>query len=175
MGDRDSRPIFFIVIPPWLSRIHNKSTLYIVDSLRFQYPYCEFTINSLSLSWIYFEFFIISLCVSFSLRIYSDYRASTLDFWWNDYLYCEFTNATTLYLSWREFTMKTLSADVGDPILKIEKCCEGDCAPPTPRKSENKFRVIWLSMIIDSHRIANIHYKIISWTPNRRCKDSFFT
>ena len=91
MGDRDSRPIFFIVISLWLSRIHNKSTLYIVDSLRFQYPYCEFTINSLSLSWIYFEFFIISLCLSYSLRIYSDYRASTLDFWWNDYLYCEFT------------------------------------------------------------------------------------
>ena len=49
--------------------------------------------------------------------------------------------------------MKTLSADVGDPILKIEKCCEGDRAPPTPQKSENKFRVIWLSMIKDSHRI----------------------
>ena len=27
--------------------------------------------------------------------------------------------------------------DVGDPMLKIEKCCEGDRAPPTPQKSEN--------------------------------------
>ena len=42
--------------------------------------------------------------------------------------------------------------DVGDPMLKIEKCCEGDRSPPTPQKSENKFRVIWLSMIKDSHR-----------------------
>ena len=41
--------------------------------------------------------------------------------------------------------------DVGDPMLKIEKCCEGDRAPPTPQKSENKFRVIWLSMRKDSH------------------------
>ena len=88
MGDRD----WFIVISVWLSRIRNKSTLFIVDSLlRFQYTYCEFTIHSLSLSWIYFEFFIISQCQSFSLRIYSDYRESTLDSSWNDYLYCEFT------------------------------------------------------------------------------------
>ena len=42
--------------------------------------------------------------------------------------------------------------DVGNPMLKIGKCCEGDRAPPTPQKSENKFRVIWLSMIKDSHR-----------------------
>ena len=41
--------------------------------------------------------------------------------------------------------------DVGDPMLKIEKCCEGDRAPPTPQKSENKSRVIWLSMRKDSH------------------------
>ena len=27
--------------------------------------------------------------------------------------------------------------DVGDPMLKIEKCFEGDRAPPTPQKSEN--------------------------------------
>ena len=27
--------------------------------------------------------------------------------------------------------------DVGDPNLKIEKCCEGVRAPPTPEKSEN--------------------------------------
>ena len=40
--------------------------------------------------------------------------------------------------------------DVGDPMLKIEKCCEGDRDPPTPQKSENKFRVIWLSMRKDS-------------------------
>ena len=40
---------------------------------------------------------------------------------------------------------------MGDPILKIEKCCEGDRAPPTPQKSENKLRVIWLSMRKDSH------------------------
>ena len=43
------------------------------------------------------------------------------------------------------------STDVGDPMLKIEKCCEGDRAPPTPQKSENKLRVIWLSMRKDSH------------------------
>ena len=43
------------------------------------------------------------------------------------------------------------STDVGDPMLKIEKCCEGDRAPPTPQKSENKFRVIWLSMRKDSN------------------------
>ena len=42
--------------------------------------------------------------------------------------------------------------DVGDPMLKIEKCCEGDRAPPTTQKTENKFRVIWLSMIKDSQR-----------------------
>ena len=40
---------------------------------------------------------------------------------------------------------------MGDPMLKIEKCCEGHCAPPTPQKSKYKFRVIWLSMIKDSH------------------------
>ena len=27
--------------------------------------------------------------------------------------------------------------DVGDPMLKIEKCCEGVRAPPTTEKSEN--------------------------------------
>ena len=27
--------------------------------------------------------------------------------------------------------------DVGDPMLKIEKFCEGVRAPPTPQKSEN--------------------------------------
>ena len=27
--------------------------------------------------------------------------------------------------------------DVGDPMLKIEKCCEGVRAPPMPQKSEN--------------------------------------
>ena len=27
--------------------------------------------------------------------------------------------------------------DLGDPMLKIEKCCEGVRAPPTPQKSEN--------------------------------------
>ena len=27
--------------------------------------------------------------------------------------------------------------DVGDPMLKIEKSCEGVRAPPTPEKSEN--------------------------------------
>ena len=27
--------------------------------------------------------------------------------------------------------------DVGDLMLKIEKCCEGVRAPPTPEKSEN--------------------------------------
>ena len=37
--------------------------------------------------------------------------------------------------------------DVDDPMLKIEKCCEGDRAPPTPQKSENYFRGILLSMI----------------------------
>ena len=41
--------------------------------------------------------------------------------------------------------------DMGDPMLKIEKCCEGDGAPPTPQKSENKFRVIWFSIRKDSH------------------------
>ena len=60
-------------------------------------------------------------------------------------------------LAWAEGVI-----DVGDPILKIEKCCEGDRAPPTPQKSENKLQVIWPSMIKDSHRIANILYKIIS-------------
>ena len=29
--------------------------------------------------------------------------------------------------------------DVGDPILKKEKCCEGIRAPSTPQKSENLF------------------------------------
>ena len=47
--------------------------------------------------------------------------------------------------------------DVGDPMLKIEKCCEGDRAPPTPQQSENKFRVIWLSMIKESN--GNQHQK----------------
>ena len=41
------------------------------------------------------------------------------------------------------------SIDVGDPMRKIEKWCEG--VPPTPQKSENKFRVIWLSFRKDSH------------------------
>ena len=27
--------------------------------------------------------------------------------------------------------------DVGDPMLKIEKCCGGVRTPPTPEKSEN--------------------------------------
>ena len=45
--------------------------------------------------------------------------------------------------------------DVGDPIRKIEKCSEGGRAPPTPQKSENKFLVIWLSMIKDSHCIED--------------------
>ena len=36
-------------------------------------------------------------------------------------------------------------------MLKIEKCCEGDRAPPTPQQSENKVRVIWLSMIKESN------------------------
>ena len=40
---------------------------------------------------------------------------------------------------------------VGDPMLKIEKCFEGDRAPSTPQKSENKFRVIWLSVIKESY------------------------
>ena len=40
--------------------------------------------------------------------------------------------------------------DVGDPMIKIEKCCKRDRAPPTPQKSENKFRFIWLSMRKDS-------------------------
>ena len=48
--------------------------------------------------------------------------------------------------------------EVGDPMLKIEKCCEGDRAPPTPQKSENKFRVILLSMIKDSHCIEPLKY-----------------
>ena len=30
-----------------------------------------------------------------------------------------------------------ISLDVGDPMLKIEKRCEGVRAPPTPKKSEN--------------------------------------
>ena len=46
--------------------------------------------------------------------------------------------------------------DVGDLMLKIEKCCEGDRAPPTPQKSENKFRVIWPSMRKDSHCIFTL-------------------
>ena len=45
--------------------------------------------------------------------------------------------------------------DVGDPMLKIEKWREGGRGPPTPRKSENKLRVIWLSMRIDSHCTSN--------------------
>ena len=39
--------------------------------------------------------------------------------------------------------------DLGDPMLKIEKCCEGDRAPLTPQKSEGWFRVI--SMIKESN------------------------
>ena len=40
--------------------------------------------------------------------------------------------------------------DESDPMLKIEKCCEGVRAPPTPKKSENENRVIWHSMRKDS-------------------------
>ena len=40
---------------------------------------------------------------------------------------------------------------MSDPMLKIEKCYEGDRAPPTIQKSENKLRVIWFSMGKDSH------------------------
>ena len=37
-----------------------------------------------------------------------------------------------IYLAWAEG-----GRDVGDPMLKIGKCCEGVRAPPTPEKSEN--------------------------------------
>ena len=40
---------------------------------------------------------------------------------------------------------------MGDPMLKIEKFCDEDRAPPKSQKSENKFRVIRLSMRKDSH------------------------
>ena len=118
MGDRDSRPIYFIVISLWLSRIHNKSTLYIVDSLRFQYPYCEFTINSLSLSWIYFEFFIISLCLSFSL-LKNLLWLSRNDFWffmkrlsllWIHYISTmSMANSLWIHYLYRESTLYSLS------------------------------------------------------------------
>ena len=29
--------------------------------------------------------------------------------------------------------------EVGDSMLKVEKCCEGVRAPPTPENSENNF------------------------------------
>ena len=35
---------------------------------------------------------------------------------------------------------------MGDPMLKIKKCCEGVRVPPTPQKSEHENRVIWHSM-----------------------------
>ena len=54
-------------------------------------------------------------------------------------------------LAWAEGGM-----NVGDLMLKIEKCCEGDRAPPTPQKSEIKFRVIWPSMRKDSHCIFTL-------------------
>ena len=117
MGDRD----WFIVISVWLSRIHNKSTLSIVDSLRFQYTYCEFTIYSLSLSWIYFEFLIISQCLSFSLRIYSDYRESTLDSSWNESLLrihyistMSMANSLWIHYLYRESTMDSFSVSRSD-------------------------------------------------------------
>ena len=134
LGDRDSPPIFFIVISLWLSRFHNKSTLYIVDSLRFQYPYCEFTINSLSLSWIYFEFFIISLCLSFSLRIYSDYRESTLAFHETTIF---IVNSLYIHYVYRKFTLNSLSTSridfgfiicftkwlwIHSPLCKLTSC-----------------------------------------------------
>ena len=37
-------------------------------------------------------------------------------------------------LAWAEEVL-----DVGDPMLKIEKCCEGIHDPPTLEKSENYF------------------------------------
>ena len=37
--------------------------------------------------------------------------------------------------------------DVGDPILKIEKCCEGVRAPPTPQKIR-KFRLFDIPSIV---------------------------
>jgi len=37
--------------------------------------------------------------------------------------------------------------DVGDPMLKIEKCCEGVRAPPTPQKSENQFRLFGIPSV----------------------------
>ena len=71
---------------------------------------------------------------------------------------------------------------MGDPMLKIEKCCEGDRALPAPQKSENKFRVIWLTMRKDSYcnsqqilavTIVNVHstLKLFSiWTkPHMWC------
>ena len=51
------------------------------------------------------------------------------------------------------FGVREGDIDVGDLMLKIEKCCEGNRAPPTPQKSENKLRVIWLSMITESNGI----------------------
>ena len=52
--------------------------------------------------------------------------------------------------------------DVGDPMLKIEKCCEGDRAPPTPQKWENKFRNIWLSMIKESYGNPSLERNVCS-------------
>ena len=37
-----------------------------------------------------------------------------------------------IFLVWAEG-----GRDVDDPMLKIEKCCEGVRAPPTPEESEN--------------------------------------
>ena len=38
--------------------------------------------------------------------------------------------------------------DVGDPTLKIESCCEGFRAPPTPQKSEKQFRSFDIPSIV---------------------------
>ena len=75
----------------------------------------------------------------------------------NIYLQCEFGFIESplseinflISLAWLEG-----SKDVGDPMLKIEKCCEGDRAPHMPQKSENKFRVIRLFMIKESNCIS---------------------
>ena len=38
---------------------------------------------------------------------------------------------------WRDLAWAEGGIDAGDPILKVEKCCEGVRAPPTPQKSAN--------------------------------------
>ena len=38
--------------------------------------------------------------------------------------------------------------DMGDLMLKIEKCCEGVRPPPTPQKSENCFCSFDISSIV---------------------------